>query len=137
VSRIHGEDGHAAVTLVIVAPLLIVLLLFIVGLGRFATARGQVDSAAREAARSASLERAPGVAQTAGKRAAATLLGGEKVTCSTLTVSVDTSEFRPGGAVSATVTCVASLAGLGMSGLPGTRTFRATSVAPIEVHRSR
>jgi len=107
----------------------------VVGLGRMAHARGQVDGAVREAARAASLERTPEAARTAGEQAARALLAGENITCSTLSVSVDVSGYRPGGLVTATVSCVTLLSGLGLSGLPGSKTFHATAVAPIEKYR--
>jgi Flp pilus assembly protein TadG len=133
--RGRADRGSAAVELVLVAPILVALLLFVVGLGRMAHARGQVDGAAREAARAASLERHPGAAAAAGQRAARSLLAGERITCASLAVSVDVSGYRPGGLISANVSCVASLAGLGLAGFPGSRTFTATATAPIENYR--
>jgi Flp pilus assembly protein TadG len=134
-SHRNREHGSAAVELVLVAPILIALLLFTVGLGRMAHARGQVDGAAREAARAASLERSPQAAKTAGEQAARALLAGEHITCATLSVAVDVSAYRPGGLVTARVTCRASLSGLGLSGLPGSKSFEATAVAPLENYR--
>ncbi len=45
------ERGSASVELVLMTPVLIVLLLFVVALGRLAAARGEVDAAARDVAR--------------------------------------------------------------------------------------
>lgn len=127
------ERGSIAVELVLLAPLLIALLLFVVGLGRIAHARGQVDGAAGVAARSASLARTANEASQAGERAARAYLGEN---CRTLDVEIDTAAMRPGGAVTAHLRCTASLAGLGLAGFPGHRTFTATAIAPIEIHRS-
>lgn len=127
------ERGSIAVELVLLAPLLIALLLFVVGLGRIAHARGQVDGAAADAARSASLARTPEAAQRAGDDAARAYLG--KGGCSALSVEIDTAALRPGGQVTARVRCVASLAGLGLAGFPGSRTLTATAVVPLEVFR--
>ncbi|MGQ0631507.1 MAG: TadE/TadG family type IV pilus assembly protein [Sporichthyaceae bacterium] len=128
------ERGSIAVELVLLAPLLIALLVFVVGLGRIAHTRGQVDGAAADAARSASLERAPSAAQQAGERAARAYLGDA---CQRLDIEIDVARLRPGGAVIAQVRCVASLAGLGMAGFPGSRSFTATSHAPIDTYRGR
>ena len=135
-ARPLADRGSAAVELVLVAPILVALLLFVVGAGRMAHARGQVDGAAREAARAGSLERNPVAARTAGERAARALLAGESITCAGLAVSVDVSAYLPGGLVTASVSCIASLSGLGLSGLPGSKTFQATAVVPIETLRS-
>ena len=129
------DRGSIAVELVLLAPLLIALLLFVVGLGRIAHARGQVDGAAADAARSASLARTPEAAQRAGDDAARAYLGEDA--CRALSIEIDTAALRPGGQVTARVRCVASLAGLGLAGFPGSRTFTATASAPRETFRSR
>ncbi|MGQ0842991.1 MAG: TadE/TadG family type IV pilus assembly protein [Sporichthyaceae bacterium] len=131
----RADQGSVAVEVVLVAPLLIALLLLVAGLGRIAHTRGQVDGAAADAARTASLHRDPVQARQAGVDAARAHLG--QRACRDLDVAIDTTGFRPGGQVTARVRCTASLAGLGLSGLPGTRTFTASAVAPLEAHRSR
>jgi Flp pilus assembly protein TadG len=128
------ERGSIAVELVLLAPLLIALLLFVVGLGRIAHARGQVDGAAADAARSASLAWTPEAAQRAGDDAARAYLGEDG--CRALSVEIDTAGLRPGGAVIARVRCVVSLAGLDLAGF-GTRTFTATAIVPLDAFRSR
>jgi len=132
----RDSRGSAAVEIVLVAPLLVALLLFVAGLGRMATARGQVEGAARDAARAASLERSVPSASAAGEAAARATLAGQRITCADLAVTVDVSAYRPGGRVTATLACTTSLAGLGIAGFPGHRTFRATSIAPIENWRA-
>ena len=127
------DRGSIAVELVTIAPLLIALLLFVVGLGRIAHARGQVDGAAADAVRSASLARTPDAARQVGEAAAAAYLGDGA--CKRMDVDIDTSRWRPGGAVGARVRCVASLAGLGLAGFPGSRTLTASAEAPLDVYR--
>lgn len=127
-----ADRGSVAVEVVLVAPLLIVLLVFIAGLGRIAHTRGQVDGAAADAARSASLQRTPAAAQHAGEAAARAYLG---TACQQLDVLIDTARLRPGGEVQARVDCDTSLSGLGMAGLRGHKNFTATAVAPIETYR--
>lgn len=129
------QEGSIAVELVILTPLLLVLLMFVVGLGRIAHTSGEVDGAAADAARSASLSRTPAAAQEAGERAARAHLDGGS--CRSLDVEIDTTRLRPGGIVTASVRCTASLAGLGLAGFPGARTFTATASAPIDTYRGR
>ena len=57
------------VEFVLVAPLLLVLMLFLVLAGRVVEAHGQIDGAARDAARAASLARSPAEAQAAAGQA--------------------------------------------------------------------
>lgn len=131
----RGNDrGSVAVEVVLVAPLLIVLLVFIAGLGRIAHTRGQVDGAAADAARSASLQRTPAAARQAGEAAARAYLGSS---CHRLEIWIDTARLRPGGEVQARVHCDTSLSGLGMAGLPGHKSFTATAMAPIENYRGQ
>lgn len=127
------DRGAIAVELVLVAPLLIALLLLVVGLGRIAHTRGEVDGAAADAARTASLASTPTAAAQAGESAARAYLDEG---CQSLDVDIDTAAFRPGGEVVAHVRCTASLTGLGLAGFPGNRTFSASVHAPIETHRS-
>jgi len=65
----RGERGSMTVEFVVLTPLLLVLMLFLVLAGRVVEAHGQVDGAARDAARAASLARSPGGAQAAADQA--------------------------------------------------------------------
>lgn len=132
-----GERGSASIELVLVTPLLLMVLLLVVGLGRMAHARQQIESVAADAARAASLQRNTTQSKAAGKLAAQLSLGDGGLSCSGLLVDVDVSAYQPGGRVVATVTCKAKLGDIALSGLPGARTFTATSVVPIEDFRSR
>src|SRR5205814_5965858 len=64
-----GERGSIAVEFVILAPLLIGLMLFLVLAGRVVESHGQVDGAARDAARAASVARSAADAQAAADQA--------------------------------------------------------------------
>lgn len=129
------DRGSVAVEVVLITPLLIALLVLVAGFGRIAHAYGQVDGAAADAARSASLHRNAVAAQQAGEQAARSYLGTR--TCQRLDVHINTSTLSPGGTVTAAIRCVASLAGLGLAGLPGSRTFTATATVPLDTYRSR
>jgi hypothetical protein len=58
------------------------------------------------------------------------------VSCTTLRVDVDTTSFRAGGQVTATVSCTATLSDLTLSGLPGTSTVSASATVPLETFRT-
>lgn len=119
----------------LLVPLLVLILLLVVALGRFASARGLVDDAAHQAARAASLTRSGPAAEQAAYDAAHAALDGAGVTCSSLAVSVDTAGFAPGGRVRVTLSCTVSLAEMGALGLPGHRTLRGEASSILDEHR--
>lgn len=130
------ERGSSTLELVIAAPVLLIFILFIVGLGRMALASQQVDAAAHEAARAASLQRAEGASVADGEAAARRALNQRGLSCASMSVTVDVSSYAPSGQVRAAVTCVARLTDVAMAGFPGSKTYRADAVVPIEQYRA-
>jgi Flp pilus assembly protein TadG len=134
-ASVSHDRGSVTVELVVLAPVVLALLLFTVGLGRIEDAQGQVDGAARDAARAASMASDAATAGNDARRAAAADMAGTSLDCRNLTVDVDTSGFRAGGDVVVRVACTADLSDLAVSGLPGSKTLTAASAAPIETYR--
>ena len=138
--RRPGDEGNAPLELVILAPVVFLLLAFVVAAGRTSIAQGSVAAAARDAARQASISLTPGAAQTAALSSAMTALGQDGLDCRPV-VTVDTAGFGiPVGqpaTVSATVTCTVSLSDLLVPGLPGSRTLTATFTSPLDPFRER
>ena len=132
----QDERGSTALELTLLAPVLLTMLLLVVGLGRMAHARQQVESIAADAARAASLSRDPHTSIIDARAAADASRGDADLSCTSLDVDVDITSFQPGGTVRVEVTCTADLSDVAMSGLPGKRSFEATAVAPIESYRS-
>jgi len=126
------QRGSSATELVLVAPVIVLLLMFVVFLGRTTATQAQLQDAAHSAARAASLARTPSDATTAARQIADAALGSRTITCNPLTVIVDTSAFRPGGAVSVTVTCSVNLADLGALHIPGAETMSTSFTEPID-----
>ena len=131
---VRRDRGAAdALGLVLIAPAVIGLALLVVALGRGVDARAQTRSAAESAAQAAALERSPGAAEAAARRVAAAMLV-DHDTCAHPSVSVDTTEFGPGGAVRVTVECHASSRGI--EAVQGAdRRSAATAVAHIDDFR--
>lgn len=129
------ETGSVSAELVILTPLLILLLLFSVALGRIAGSRINIDGAASQAARAASIARNPAAASGIAEKTAAAALADQDVTCANLDVTVDTGDFRAGGSVAVTVTCTVRLRDLTGLRLPSTKTLSARAVAPIDRYR--
>ncbi len=132
----RGERGAVATELVLLTPLLILMLLFVVALGRLAGARINVDGAAAQAARAASIATTPGGATVAAQQAATAALGSDHVTCATLQIATDTARFAPGGSVTVTVTCAVALSDLSGLALPATEQVSSTAASVIDTYRS-
>jgi Flp pilus assembly protein TadG len=138
VSRLQGtraDSGSAALELVLLTPAIVAMLLLVVMGGRYAQARADVDAAARDAARAGSIARGPQSATEDGESAARTRLDEGGVTCRTLTVALDTAQFRAGGSVTATVSCAVDLGDLTGLKLPSSRTITATFTEPVDAYR--
>lgn len=131
-----GERGSAALELVLITPALVLLMLLAVAAGRMAQARADVDAAARDAARAASILRGSESAAEAGRAAAAMRLREGGVTCRTLRVELDTAAFRPGGSVAATVTCAVDLGDLTSLRIAASRTVSSTFAEPVDAFRA-
>jgi Flp pilus assembly protein TadG len=130
------EAGSVAAELVLLTPLLLLMLLFVVALGRTVSARMEVDGAAAQAARAASIARDPATASAMAQQAATTALGSDGVTCGNLTVTTDTADFAPGGQVQVTVTCHVDLADLVGLRLPASQSISCTATSVIDVYRA-
>ncbi|GII53212.1 hypothetical protein Pth03_16010 [Planotetraspora thailandica] len=122
------EHGSMAVETVLLAPLFLIFLMFLVAAGRIVEAQGEVNGAARDAARAASIQRAEGTARTAAVDAATDTLRGSCIP----TVAVDSSEWHAGGRVKVTVSCELDLAFLGFG---ASQNVSGSSVVPLERFR--
>jgi len=132
----RGEDGQAIAELVIVAPVLLIVIVLMVALGRVDSAQGDVESAARAGVQAAVIQADPSDAQSQAVTAADSTLTGAGLTCTAPQINVDTSNFVAGGWVAVTVTCVTSLADVSVPGVPGMKTLTATSSAHIDPYRT-
>jgi Flp pilus assembly protein TadG len=121
-----------AIEIVILTPVLIAFTLLVVAGGRLVGRQGDVDSAARDAARAASVERSADAAVVAARRAALASLPRDAA-CEP--AAVDTSKWAQGGSVQVTIACQVSYSGLGLIGLPGSAHVKGSSVAPLDQFR--
>jgi hypothetical protein len=134
--RDRPDEGSVAVETVVLVPLLMLLLLAAVGLGRLEYARMQVDDASAAAARAASLARSANGARAAAQAELNRDIGAGGASCRHREVSVDVSGFRPGGMVKVSVLCHVDLSDLaGVGSLPLPTTLGSTSVSPVDVFR--
>ncbi len=141
-NRWMGADrGSMAIEMVIIAPVMLLLLTFMIMAGRVYVAKQSVDDVAMDAARTASLQRDAGTAQAAATGTAHIVLAESGLECTSLTVSIDTGGFSvPVGQaadVVATVVCQADLDGLVLPGAPGGITLTGTGISVIDTYRER
>lgn len=137
----RDERGSAALEAALGVPAFALFLGLVIFGGRTATTHQALQSAAADAARSASLARSADVAQADARAAAASSITNQKINCSDIDVAVDTSDFnkQPGvpGSVNVTVSCRLDLSDLAIPGVPGSRVMRATMSSPIDTWRER
>lgn len=128
----RGERGSMAVEMVLLAPVLMAFVLLVVMFGRYVAVRGDIDAAARDAARSASLQGSLAAARSEAHQVVRASL--ERAdTCSS--IAVDGSNWGSGGTVRVHLTCRVSYDSLGLIGVPGSATVRAESTAPLDTYR--
>ncbi|MBB6350684.1 TadE/TadG family type IV pilus assembly protein [Nonomuraea muscovyensis] len=118
-----------AVETVMLAPVFLLFLMFLAGAGRLVEAQGEVNGAARDAARAASVQRTLDAAGTAAEAVTTDVLQG---TCTQPTVDLAESRFEEGGQVHAEVTCELDL---GFLGFNTTKQMTGTAVVPLEQFR--
>ena len=111
------------------------MLLLVVAFGRYAYGKQLIEQAASAAARAASLSATTAQADGRAHQAASASLSDAGVSCTSMTITVDDSNFRAGGTVGVTLNCTADLSGLALAGLPGSVTVTATGRAPLETYR--
>jgi hypothetical protein len=131
------------IEVVLLAPLVIGFIMILVCFGVLVDARGNVQGAARDAARMGSLQRDDASANAAAKQTATSELGNTCVN-PPLVQQVDPNTkapytggggpFVPGELYTVKVSCVVDLTGLNWFGLPP-QTVISYSTAPLDVFR--
>jgi len=132
VRRRTRDEGSMAVEVVLMIPILVLFMLLVVAGGRYVSVRADMEAAARDAARAASLERSSGAARSAADASANAALD-DFATCRM--GGFDDREFAAGGSVSVTIDCDVPNDGLGLIGLKGTKKMSATASAPLDTFR--
>ncbi|MEU6351108.1 TadE family protein [Streptomyces sp. NPDC047072] len=130
-----GECGSATVELVLTIPILVLMLWFLVYCGRLSDTRLQIEDAAHQAARAATLSRSHPAAVSDARSSAESALNGAGVTCQRLTVSVH-GTLRAGSTVRVVVSCTVGLHDLALLQVPGTTALTAEFASPVDVYRS-
>lgn len=123
---------------VIMFPFIISCVAIVTYAGRVAQAEGDVQQAAQQAARAASLTGSADSAVAAARSVAAENLATARVACANgHDVVVHTDNFVPGGYVRVDVTCRARFSDVSHIAVPGAHTFTATATEIIDFYRSQ
>ncbi len=137
----RDERGSAAIESAIGVPAFALFVGLIIFGGRTATTHEALQTAAADGARSASIARDAQTARRDAHQAAVASIANQKISCSDVDVTVDTTDFnkQPGvpGSVEVTVSCRMNLSDLAVPGVPGSRVMRATMSSPIDTWRER
>jgi Flp pilus assembly protein TadG len=120
--------------MIILAPVFLMLFLFVVFCGRLINAKGLIDGAARDGARAASIARSAAAAQVAAAEAVSDDLSGIVSHCALGGPTV--TGWAPGGEVTVEVRCAVQLSDLALLGVPGTKTLTSRQTAPVDEFRS-
>lgn len=119
------DSGSFSVELAMIFPAFLFISAIVLVAGSIAQGHIDVQNAAQEAARAATLERDPGAAAAVGRST-----GMQQISdCDGPSVAVDTSNFQAGGSVTVTVRCTVN-APLGQS-----RQMSATATEVIDTYR--
>jgi TadE-like protein len=128
----RGDHGSLAIELVILTPILVLFMAVLVALGRVVEAQGQLDGAARDAARAASIAQDPGAALGDAQTAAdGDLIGAGKCADTPDVTFGSGTDLAPGGVVNIIVTCRVGLPALSFIGFE-TKTITGHASAPID-----
>ncbi len=125
--------------MVLLTPIFLAFIVLLAGAGRMVDAKSEVDGAARDAVRAASIARSEPEAETMAAQAASQSLGGKSWCAGGPATSLDgATNWGPGGQVAVTVTCHVDLGDLGFFKMfPGSKTFTGRAIAPIDTFTYR
>jgi TadE-like protein len=132
--RLRGRDserGSVSVELVILAPIIGVLLVAVVAVGRAENARADIEGAARSAARDLSIARDPhaAIGRVRASTAAMVRVGEPGCRHFTFNATIDKSN------VAVDISCLADLSDAAVLPLPGSMTLRASATEVLDAFR--
>jgi Flp pilus assembly protein TadG len=124
-----------ALEMVILAPVLLMLFMFLLACGRYFQTSSLLESAARDGARGASQSRSAGEAQGRVDDAVTATMGQAVKSCKETAAGSITTSFTPGQALSVEVTCTINYRDLGLLGLGGDTTITKRFTSSLDPYR--
>ncbi|WBQ01815.1 TadE/TadG family type IV pilus assembly protein [Kribbella sp. CA-293567] len=131
----RGERGTMALEMVILAPLLLVLFMFLLACGRYFQTSSLLENAARDGARSASQSRSLGDAQGQVDAAVTRTMAQAVKSCQDSAGGTITTGFAAGTALSVEVTCTINYHDLGLLGIGGNTTITKRFSSSVDPYR--
>jgi uncharacterized iron-regulated membrane protein len=131
--RDRGEAN--ALGLVLIAPVGIALAILVLWTGRKVDTDAQVQAASSAAAQSAARQRDPTAAVAVAQATAVAMLTDVKACAGGPIVSIQATNFRPGGDITVVVSCSPQRSDLLLTG-PAPAIFTASSTAAVDTYRS-
>jgi Flp pilus assembly protein TadG len=129
----RGDRGDAGpLEMVILLPAVLLLFGLVVAFGRTTTADTDVEHAARVGARAAASAQTSGGGHALASAVVADSLRRAGLSCASGPAVSVTGPWTPGGRITVTVSCTASLADVTKFGVPGARTLSATASEVID-----
>ncbi|MBE1877544.1 TadE/TadG family type IV pilus assembly protein [Myceligenerans pegani] len=136
-----AEQGSVAINTAVIFPMVLLIAMLLVMAGRMVLAQGAVQSAANEAARSASISRTAATAEVSASQTAHSTLDNSGIACTFTRVEPVLDAFLlplgTVGEVRVDVACDVPLADLGLPGAPGTWRMHATGTSVLDAYRGR
>lgn len=131
-----GEHGYYSAELVVLTPMLVGLFLFVAYLGCLAGGKQQMDDLTRVAAESAVLhDRWSDAASSATEESQQQADDDPDLRCPDGWLSLDGSQWEPGGSVAVTASCSIVTAGI-FPGAPASVPVTSSAVAPISPYHA-
>ncbi|MEU4389773.1 TadE/TadG family type IV pilus assembly protein [Kribbella sp. NPDC023855] len=131
----RGERGTMALEMVILAPLLLILFMFLLACGRYFQTSSLLENAARDGARSASQTRSLADAQGQVDAAVSRTMEQAVASCKDSAGGSITSAFAAGSTLSVEVTCTINYRDLGLLGIGGDTTITKRFSSSIDPYR--
>jgi len=135
VARHRRERGALALELAILAPVLLVLFMFLLACGRYFQTSSLLEGAARDGARSASQARSLNDAQLRVDQAVKDAMGQGVKSCKETASGSITTAFAAGTPLSVEVTCTINYRDLGLLGLGGDTTITKRFTSSVDPYR--
>ncbi|MEU4194064.1 TadE family protein [Kribbella sp. NPDC026611] len=129
------QRGTMALEMVILAPVLLMLFMFLLACGRYFQTGSLLESAARDGARGASQSRSLAEAQGRVNDAVTSTMGQAVKSCKESAAGSITTGFNPGEALSVEVTCTINYRDLGLLGLGGDTTITKRFTSSLDPYR--
>ena len=132
---LRGQRGTMALEMVILAPVLLLLFMFLLACGRYFQTSSLLESAARDGARSASQARSLPDAQARVDQAVTGTMSQAVKSCKTTASGSITTGFVAGSPLSVEVSCTINYRDLGLLGLGGDTTITKRFTSSLDPYR--